>query len=203
MKKGMSLTVFLMFCSSLDVHTQQFQTLEPSEQCAVIHENLKRNSYFDAPFNQLYERGKRGKRGKRGPRGKRGRSVSSSNCGLNEVLINAPMMCWFGQAILPDALVTPYNNGSAGNTDIPTWTLYASTDFPYNPFVGANFNVPVDLDTTKPVTAVIHMLVDSSDETGDQAKLQVQMDYQPNDGLLGSVVPATGFADTEVSADFT
>lgn len=142
---------------------------------------------------------KRGKRGKRGPRGHRGDPSSS----LGEFFINAPMMCWFGQAIFPDTILIPYDNGSVQGTNILTWTLYPSTEFVGNPPVGANFNVPIDLDVTKPVTAVIHMLVDSSVETGNQATLQMQADYQANNGLLGSVSPATGFADTENSADFT
>lgn len=143
------------------------------------------------------------KRGKRGKRGHRGHDGVATSGGFGEVLINAPMMCWFGQGILPDAIVIPYDNSTVQGTNIPTWTLYPSTEFVGNPPVGANFNVPVDLDITKPVTAVIHMLVDSSTQTGNQAAIQVQADYQPVNGLLGSVSPATGLADTENSADFT
>lgn len=139
--------------------------------------------------------------GKRGPRGKRGHRGTSAT-GLNELFINAAMMTWFGQAVFqPEAPVAPYIDPTY--TDMLTWTLYPSTEFIGNPPVGANFNIPIDLDVTQPVTAVIHVLVDSSVETGNQAKLQVQADYQPNNGLLGSVAPATGFADTENSADFT
>jgi hypothetical protein len=174
-------------------------------QSALMNKNMSvaKRSKVAKCFSTLQDpcckRGKRGRRGKRGPRGR-----SSTSCGLNELFINAPMMSWFGQGILPDAFLTPYDNGTAGDTNIPAWTLYPSTEFVGNPPVGANFNVPIDLDVTKPVTAVIHMLVDSStDISGDQAKLQVQMDYQPNNGILGSVAPAIGFADTQVSADFT
>jgi len=139
--------------------------------------------------------------GKRGPRGKKGHRGTAAK-GLNELFINAGMMAWFGQIVFqPDAPVAPYI--SPTYTDMLTWTLYPSTSFPGNPPVGANFNIPIDLDVTQPVTAVIHVLVDSSVETGNQAKIQVQADYQPNNGLLGSVAPATGFADTENSADFT
>ena len=200
MKKMMLLAICLSFCST-DVLTKEFKKLDRAAQKAVIDENEKRGCCFDGDFNKPVEKCKRGKRGKRGPRGHRGRS---SSCGLNELFINAPMMCWFGQAIFPNALLTPYDNGLAADTNIPAWTLFASTDFPDNPFVGANFNVPIDLDATQPVTAVIHVLVDSSNDiVGNQAKLQVQMDYQPNNGILGSIPPATGFADTQISADFT
>jgi hypothetical protein len=142
---------------------------------------------------------KRGKRGHRGPRGRSGRDAS---CGLGELFLNAQMMFWFDEgAFPPNVVLDPY---SPIETFIMAWTLVPFGAQLGLPPIGANFNIPIDLDRTKPVTAVIDVLVDSSAQVvGDQAKLQINMDYQPNNGLIGSTPPATGFADTQLSADFT
>jgi len=145
---------------------------------------------------------KRGKRGHRGPRGPQGRGA----CGLNELFINAFMMAWFnfgeGQAFdfPPNANFSPY----APNTTMGAWTLLPSTDvFSLVP-IGANFNIPIDLDRTQPVTAVIHLLVDSNaDVIGDQVALEVNIDYQPDGAILGATFPATGFAQTITVPDFS
>jgi hypothetical protein len=146
--------------------------------------------------------GKRGKRGHRGPRGhhgKRGHTGSASSCGVNELFINALMMSWTGEETFPpNALFFPYLT-----TGIFAWNLLNPIQFPNVAPVGASFNIPNDLDNTKPVNVVIHMFVASDIVIGNQAKIQVQMDYQPNNGILGVVPPATGYADTQVSADFT
>lgn len=136
---------------------------------------------------------KRGKRGYRGPRGRQGRDAS---CGLGELFINAQMMFWALQESFPPNFVSdPY---SPVETFIMSWTLVPPSELPP---IGANFNIPIDLDRTQPVIAVIDILVDSTFVMGN-AKIQVDMDYQANNGLLGTVFPATGFADTQVSADF-
>jgi hypothetical protein len=142
------------------------------------------------------------KRGKRGHRGKRGPNGRDALCGLGELFLNAQMMFWsFEESFPPNFVSDPY---SPIETFIMTWTLVPFAAAPGLPPIGANFNIPIDLDRTKPVTAVIDILIDSSSQiVGNQAKLQINMDYQPNNGLIGSVAPATGFADTQFSADFT
>lgn len=187
MKRKVSLLLFSLSCVTQLVASNDISLEKYSKAVAKFVQ-------FDNPPAICCARGERGPRGKRGQRGK---DVTS----LAERFINAPMMTWFDDGVFPpNAIVIPYANGIQG-TNIPTWVLFPSTG--ENVPVGANFVVPIDLDVTKPVTAVIHMLVDSSTETGNQATLQIQADYQPSGALLGSTAPATGFADTEISADFT
>lgn len=149
---------------------------------------------FDSSQTLCCKRGKKGPRGLRGPRGR------AAGCGLGELFINAQMMFWAFDAIFPPNFVSdPY---APVTTFIMSWTLVpSSSDLPP---IGANFNIPIDLDRTKPVTAVIDVLVNSDfTVAGNRAKIEVNMDYQPNNGVLGTIFPASGFADTQVSADFT
>lgn len=138
---------------------------------------------------------KRGKRGNRGPRGPRGRDASG---GLNEFFVNGAMMNSF---VPQEFFNLPYSVDSS----TLVWRMLPSTADPsdISP-IGVNFDVPIDLDVTQPVTVVVHFFVtDDPDQTGDQAKIQVSVDYQATNQVLGSTPPATGYADIQVSPDFT
>jgi hypothetical protein len=140
----------------------------------------------------------RGKTGKKGHRGRRGRPGSNA-CGLGELFINAPMMASFGEGggYPPDNSFNPY---SPTDTLIPGWQVRQSV-FQDVPVEGI-FNIPIDLDRTQPVTAVMHFLVASPAVLTGAAKLRIDMIYAPNNDLLGFIPPATGYDDTQNSADF-
>jgi hypothetical protein len=142
------------------------------------------------------KRGKKGKKGRKGPRGHDG----TDGCGLGELFLNAPMLASSGEGAgyPPDNRFTPYD---PIDTAIPGWQVRPSVnqDTP----VEGIFNIPIDLDRTKPVIAVMHFLVPSFLVAAGLAKLRIDMIYLPNNDLLGFTPPATGFDDTQLSADFT
>ncbi len=146
-------------------------------------------------------RGPRGHHGDRGPRGHRGPRGTSGSCGLNELFLNANMLTGIdAEAGLQSPLLfSPYgpNNLTAF---VAAWAMFPST-FVDSYTVGANFDIPQDLDITKPVTVVLHFLVALQESPGNQAKIQLQADYKNSGDELGAPVP--GFADTQVSVDFT
>jgi len=142
------------------------------------------------------KRGKTGKRGHRGPRGHAG----SDACGLGELFLNAPMMASSGEGsgYPPDNNFIPY---SPVDTLIPGWQVRSSV-FQDTPVEGI-FNIPIDLDRTQPVIAVMHFLVPGFLVPEGEAKLRIDMIYLPDNDLLGFTPPATGYDDTQFSADFT
>jgi len=148
--------------------------------------------------------GNTGATGATGETGSTGATGADANAGLAELFINAQMMAWFSEGTFPpsDSFAPYYDFDTlmGTRTNMLAWRLRDSLQ---DITIGANFNVPIDLDTTQPVTAVIHLLVTDFPEVGGEAKLQVQIDYQPDGGLLGVEPPATGFADIQNSADFT
>lgn len=199
MKKKVSLVLFSLLCIGSVAFTE-------SERSATEKRSKEaRCCTTDQCFDMSQLSKICCKRGKRGPRGKRGKRGSDGTCGPGELFINAQMMSWTpgeGIRIFPPnaffALFPPLG------TFIYTWSLFNSTESATLPPVGAVFKIPVDLDRTKPVMVVVHFLVDSAEgQTGSLAKIQVVTDYQPNNGVLGSTPAAIGFADTQVSADFT
>lgn len=141
---------------------------------------------------QRGETGKRGRKGRKGPAG-------ANACGLGELFLNAPMLASSGEGLgyPPDNSFTPY---SPIDTNIPAWQVRQSV-FEDTPVEGI-FNIPIDLDRTQPVTAVIHFLVPSFPVLIGAAKIRIDMIYLPNSDLLGFISPATGFDDTQLSADF-
>jgi len=148
------------------------------------------------PDTKCCERGKRGRRGRRGPVGR------DAQCGLGEIFLNAQMMYWaFEIPFPPNAVLSPY--APTIDTFLMAWVMPTSVADPDIPFIGGNFNIPIDLDRTQPVTVIVDILVDSSNQSvGNQAKLEIVMDYQGQNGLIGFTPPATGFADTQLSPDF-
>jgi hypothetical protein len=60
------------------------------------------------------------------------------------------------------------------------------------------FDVPIDLDNTQPVTAVVHVLVTSSTAATGNANIEIDTEYLSNNELGG-----TSFDDTQTSGDFT
>jgi hypothetical protein len=150
-------------------------------------------------------RGPRGKKGPRGDRGPRGRRGKQGLCGLNELFLNANMMTGINAlddlGLLSPVLFFPYGP-EFSTASVNGWELQPDIGV-VRYTVGANFDIPIDLDRTQPVTVVLHFLVQQFGDPGNQAKIQLQADYKNNDQELGALPPATGFADTQVSPDFT
>ena len=143
------------------------------------------------------------KRGKKGKKGHRGRQGPAGDPGMGELFINALMINWYSEGVYPpDARgflsIAPYSVA----TLTPAWIL-GSTEFNGESVRGMSFDIPIDLDRTKPVTVVVHFLVDNGllSDAG-QGKLRVYIDYQPNGGIIGVTPPGTDFADVQDSADF-
>lgn len=145
------------------------------------------------------KKGPRGDRGRTGRRGPRGRSV----CGQNELFLNADMMTH--SAFEGPFDMTPFFPYGAqfNSAPINTWRLNQTPFGDDIDKVGANFDIPIDLDRTQPVTVVLHFLIPEIITTGNQAKILVEADYKNSGNLLGVEAPATGFADSQTSPDFT
>jgi len=152
-------------------------------------------------------RGPRGKKGERGPRGQKGNRGSRgrrARSGQNELFLNANMMTGINTegGLLEPTLFFPYGFDFA-TASVNGWEIQPDVFQGVRYTVGANFDIPIDLDVTQPVTVVLHFLIPQVETVGNQAKIQLQADYKNSNQELGSLPPATGFADTQVSADFT
>lgn len=200
MKRKVSLVLFSLLCiTQLTFAKHDKKLLKKNnvvEQFALNNDvnsaqSVKGFQCVDSNCPIDCKRGKKGKTGHRGPRGIDG------DPGLGELFINALMMAWFSEGVFPpSATFDPYLIG----TRMQAWSLSTG-----DPAIGMSFDIPVDLDRTKPVTVVVHLLVDSSLPFlgGDQAKIQINIDYQPDGGIVGDTPPGTDFADVQVSPDFT
>ena len=141
--------------------------------------------------------------GATGATGTTGSTGATGGCGLNELFLNANQLTGINTEGGLEIATLFYPYGPDDQTaSVNGWEL-----FPDDPnikyTVGANFNIPNDLDTTQPVTVILHFLVSQFPTIGDQAKIQLQADYKNSGNELGIQPPATGFADTQVSPDFT
>jgi hypothetical protein len=141
-------------------------------------------------------RGKKGNTGNTGPIGATGATGVATTCGLNELFANAALI--FGNVTnnVNIEAACPYN--IITNACMPAWPFIpSSSSLPFP--LGFNFDIPIDLDNTQPVTLVVHFLIENSEgqATGDQVNFQVDADYKAN----GEVI--TGFAETVMSGDFT
>jgi hypothetical protein len=99
--------------------------------------------------------------------------------------------------LTPTAL-TPYATSAVS---MLAWPMSSPLISPLPP-IGANFDLPVDIDKTQPIVIVIHMLVDSSSLiSGNMANLSIDLDFKSNNDLVGTVAPAVGPV-TITSGDF-
>jgi len=190
------LAQFLLFLSCTSYALDQSM----ATKAAVNKELITRcgTNNCRGPRGHKGNRGPRGQRGDRGPRGRRPRS------GLNELFLNANMMTGINTegGLLEPTLFFPYGPDFA-TASVNGWELQPDIFEGVRYTVGANFDVPIDLDVTQPVTVVLHFLVPQAESSGNQAKIQLQADYKNSNQELGILPPATGFADTQVSPDFT
>ena len=205
MRKIISLLMFLFLFGAEFVCAKSYKELDPYMQRALVHKSLDitkdektRKFEFNCSDTVCCKRGPRGHRGKRGRRGRRG---SDAAPGMNELFINAEMMF---SSIVESFPVEPVSFQPYGTSEVRmrAWIMPSLSQF-FLPPIGANFNIPIDLDRTQPVNVVVHMLVDSAAfTTGNMARIAVELDIQPNNGLIGTTPPATGPAFFAESADF-
>jgi hypothetical protein len=208
MKKRMSLLLFsLLFVTQITCaknNKKLVEKIDPVGQVVLNRElkDLKTAKCCGGPVVSCFESPdsiccKRGKRGKRGPRGHTGASIST----INEIWMNALQMAGCGEGPLwpPIESASPYG----GCTAIPAWALLA----PLLNSAGAwgAFDMPANVDITKPVTVIVHLLIPSTDgpPIGNTANLQVQIAYLANNVIGGYSPPADGYTDTQVSGNFT
>ncbi len=157
--------------------------------------------------------GSQGIPGPLGPTGPTGATGATGGCGIGCFFLNAYTMLEqegnFPGAVstttVPDREFGGVYGGSYNAPRFSAWILPPSPtgiDFLTQHFIGTEFVIPNDLDTTQPVFLDFHLLYEQFDETGD-AQLQVQADYVSNGEEFGNNPPAAGFAQTVVSGDFT
>jgi len=208
MKKNILFLLILSLCGM-----QNLFTISSKEnlymQCALRDKSLtpvqqekalRKCCNFNAIDTVCCKRGPRGERGRRGPRGRRGEPGINASCGFNELFINAEMMfsAIFDDVAIQPVAFTPY---PPSLVTMLAWAMPSPLISPLPP-IGANFDLPVDIDKTQPITIVIHMLVDSSSLiSGNMAKLLIDLDFKSNNDLVGTVPPAV--APVQItSADF-
>ena len=226
MKKIIPVLLLLLLCSSDEVESKGLSKLKPSAQRVLIDEysyelvdeyvdeytnvdeyanideygNVTRGFSFNCADTVCCKRGRRGPRGPRGKRGPRGLPGMNASCGFNELFINAEMM--FSAvvedfALTPTAL-TPYTTSPVS---MLAWPMPSPLITPLPP-IGANFDLPVDIDKTQPIVIVIHLLVDSSSLiSGNMANLSIDLDFKSNNDLVGTIPPAVA-PITITSGDF-
>jgi hypothetical protein len=161
--------------------------------------------------------GSQGLPGPQGPQGtgatgNTGATGATGGCGIGCLILNPYTMLEqegnfpgsVSTTTVPDREFGGVYGGAYNAPRFSAWTLPPSPtgiDFLTQHFIGTQFVIPSDLDTTQPVFLDFHILIEQFDETGD-AQLQLQADYIGNGTELGNNAPATGFAQTVLSGDF-
>ena len=93
--------------------------------------------------------------------------------------------------------------GTTGNApSLDAWSVNES-GMGQDP-INTQFALPQDLDTASPITVDIHFFVDVvGGSSGNQANVQIRADYAAANVEIGLSAPATGFAETVTSGNFT
>ena len=206
---------FLLLVSFASYAHDNSKLIEVAKSCASSCYGQDCSTQYCTPGPQ----GEPGPRGKRGPRGERGHrgdtgptgaigtagttgatgatgvTGAASGAGLNEVLLTAAMLAGCGEGPLFPTINVVFT-GAGGCFSVPVWPMIYFGPGEVGNGGWGPFNVPIDLDNTKPVTAVVHILVPSSTAPNGNANIEVDMAYLANDEIGG------GFSDTETSGDF-
>jgi hypothetical protein len=168
------------------------------------------SSYCAVELPKCCEEGHRGRRGRRGREGATGATgatgVSASNMGW--LFLNSLSMTHSSTegSVFVDYFF-PYGSYPVLNGSPVAGYRMARRDRFLDGIdrVGINFAVPNDLDVSQPVTATFHFVVPKFSETptvGNQGKLLIDDDFADSYQLIGITPPATGFVDSQTSADF-
>jgi hypothetical protein len=190
--KKLTLFLLILSCASYAYN-------EPIITQAAINKRKCSFSPCSLVNNKDCPRGPRGHHGRRGHKGDPGATgatgatgaAATAPCGMNELFSNAIMMLSSGE--------DPYDIRSQllygpDEAYVPVWTFFSSNSG--NP-IGLNFNIPIDLDNTQPVTVIVHFLIEPFGTIGTrQINFQVSADYKGSNEVLG-------FVETVNSGDFT
>ena len=144
--------------------------------------------------------GSTGNTGQTGPTGATG-ATGTGGCGKGQLFINEFMMA-SNSSGNPTITFTKVYGTTTNGPIITAWKLNpsGSTFMP----ICADFGLPQDLDTASPITLEIHFMIDRiSASSGNVANVQVQADYAASGVEIGSSAPATGFAETLTSGNFS
>jgi len=136
-----------------------------------------------------------------GTTGATGATGTTGGCGKSQLFINAFQM-GDNNSSTPDTSFRKVYSTSAQGPVLEARALAdtGQTDFA----IGAQFAIPQDLDTSSPITLDIHFFIAvNSGSSGNVANLQVQADYEASGAEIGSSAPATGFAETLTTGNFT
>jgi hypothetical protein len=146
-------------------------------------------------------RGKPGHRGRQGVTGATGATGPAALCGLNSLFINAPMMTdEFGNSNPDITFANTYGPSTSFTTPTVTAWNMIITFFPQSPKT-MQFIIPDDMDTTQPITLTLHCFNNFNVEATGRVAFQVQADYKSDGEEIGTSAPATGFAETLLTAD--
>jgi hypothetical protein len=191
----------LVFLSILLIHFNNYAY----EQC----HNLDTFACGQSFIQNCCKKGPRGKRGHRGHQGATGSTGSTGATGitgatgpgniLDELFINAEMMN-DNSALGPDTSLFVY--GDVGtSTPITAWAMNPFSENPNS--IGAQCPLPATLDTTQPVTLIIHCYNNNGEVPSlAEVAFQIQADYKGNYQQIGVDAPATGYSETIFSGDF-
>jgi hypothetical protein len=106
------------------------------------------------------------------------------------------------EGINPNVTFTKVYGTAATSPSLNAWMINPSTGS--NKPISAQFALPDDLDTASPITLEIHFFIDEvAGSSGSLANVQIQADYAASGDEIGTSAPATGFAETVTSGNFT
>ncbi len=144
--------------------------------------------------------GATGSTGATGATGSTGSTGATGSCGNNELFIN-PFMMANNSSSNPNTTFTKVYGTASSTPSIDTWRV-RSSGMPQDP-IDTQFALPQDLDTASPITLEIHFFISDQNGSGNTANVQIQADYAASGVEIGISAPATGFAETVTSGNFT
>jgi len=147
------------------------------------------------PTGTIGNTGATGATGSTGATGATGADASL----LDELFINAPMMYdinGLNPVRIFDTLYGP-------NTLFDVWQMFRSSESPSTNSIATQFVIPSTLDSSQPITLILHCFSRFVDEIGNgDVRFQVQADYKSFQQEVGILAPATGYAETIASPDY-
>ncbi len=117
----------------------------------------------------------------------------------DELFINAFMMT----NAVGETADTIFLNTYGLQTTVNAWQMYSAGDSNDANVVGAQFVIPTTLDTTQPVTLIIHCFNQLVPSAAGDVQFRVRTDYKADGEELGDLAPATGYAQTIITTPHT
>ncbi|HSC25159.1 MAG TPA: hypothetical protein VLB80_03010 [Candidatus Babeliales bacterium] len=136
-----------------------------------------------------------------GPTGATGATGITGVSGGNQVLLN-PYMMADATASNPNITFTKVYGTASNSPSLDAWKISISTTT-QKP-ITTQFALPQDLDTASPITLEIHFFINKIlGSLGNLANAQINADYAASNMEIGTSAPATGFAETVTTGNFT